>query len=426
MPANQYGIDLPGLYRDQNALMAGRQQQQMNSLALQKGQMELDQAPQLNALALQNANLGVQQKKTQIAGEQQAQTFAKHANDVDQTTRALSAVVDPSMPDDQLSVAIPAALAKLKADGVDGIDQLSQEFAAAGNDPVKLRAIGAQQLKMGQTYAAQLTQKNSDRTFKAQQDNTAAVRESTDAYRKATLAQGAERNRQGQERINQTNAPSAPATISDYGDNILDGNASLSNVPAKDRPAVSSYMRTQLNAETPIAAARSTMAASRITAPYTNLSQYKLASDAQPYLQRIDAASKTPGPVADQDMLDSLTKLNTGGNAITDAQVSLITDHKSYADALDVFAKKFKSGGSLSDSMRKQIVDISHAIAANYLKGYQPVYEAATTQLKAAGIKPQFWTIPDLSKFAVAAPDVSESKTIGGVTYHKVDGQWMQ
>lgn len=419
MAADRFGIDLPSLYRDQNALIDSRGRQQLNALALQKGQMDLEQAPVLNAL-------NVKAKKLEIAGQEQSQQAAKTLADTKYATDALGAVSD--VPDEQLLQATQAAKANLASKGI-GTAAFDQAMQESGGDPAKLRVALKQQAQAGLGYAAQLAQKNADRTFGAQQENTKAVRESTDAYRAATLAQGNQRIQQGQERINQAGAAKAGAdadTIKSYGENILNGNAMLQNVPTASRDAVSRYISEQTDATSPLGAQRSTMAASRITAPYTNLSQYKLASDAQPYLQRIDAASKTPGPVADQDMLDSLTKLNTGGNAITDAQVSLITDHKSYADALDVFAKKFKAGGSLSDSMRKQIVDISHAIAANYLKGYQPVYEAASAQLKAAGIKPQFWTIPDLSKFAVAAPDVSESKTIGGVTYHKVNGQWMQ
>lgn len=410
---NAYGIDLGAIDQAKNALADQGQRRQVNALALQKGQMELDQAPAMNALALKGAQLGVDQKETAIAGEKQSQAFALHANQVKMTTDALGAL--DAVPDEQLPQATAAVRANLQSQSVPtaAIDQVIQQ---AGSDPAKLRPLLKQAAQQGLGYAAQLTQQNSDRTFSATQENTKAVRDataaqreqtqanfeatraSTEAYRKATLGQG-------QERIDATKATKAgadDATVKSYGDNILNGNAMLQNVPQASRDAVSRYISEQTDATSPLGAQRSTTAASKITAPYTNLSQYKLAADAQPYLQRIDAASKTPGPVADQDMLDSLTKLNTGGNAVTDAQVKLITDGKSYRDALDTFGKKFTSGGTLSDSMRKQIVEISKAIAANYNKGYQPVYEAATKQLKDAGIKPQFWTIPDLNKFSGA------------------------
>ncbi len=128
------------------------------------------------------------------------------------------------------------------------------------------------------------------------------------------------------------------------------------------------------------------------------LPQYELTANGLPYLQRIDAALKIPGSVSDQDLLDSLTKLNTAGNAVTDAQVKIITDGKSFSDWANTIANKFRTGGVLSADQRKQIRDISNSIYANYKKGYQPVYDQATSQLKAAGIPEAFWTIPDLNK----------------------------
>jgi hypothetical protein len=127
------------------------------------------------------------------------------------------------------------------------------------------------------------------------------------------------------------------------------------------------------------------------------MSAYKLTADGKPYLERIDAALKNPGSVSDQDLLDSLTKLNTGGNAVTDAQVRLITDGKSYADVANTFANKFKNGGVLSPDQRQQIQAIASQIYDNYKMGYQPIYEKAAAQLQAAGIPKQFWTIPDLN-----------------------------
>jgi hypothetical protein len=140
------------------------------------------------------------------------------------------------------------------------------------------------------------------------------------------------------------------------------------------------------------------LASSAITTPFMKLPQYELTANGLPYLQRIEAAMKTPGSVSDQDLLDSLTKLNTAGNAVTDAQVRLITDGKSYGDWAGTLANKFKNGGVLSDNQRQQIKEIANNIYENYRKGYEPVYEQATSQLKGAGIPEQFWTIPNLNK----------------------------
>jgi len=203
MPADRYGIDVGQIIGARNAFADQQQRQQINALALQKGQMDLDQAPAMNALALKKANLDV-------SGAEQAQQFAKHVYQTQQTVDALGAL--DAVPDDVLPQATSAVLAKLKTDGIEGVDQLGQALASAGNDPVKLRAAVKQQAQAGMSYAAQLAQKNADRTFGAQQENTKAVRESTDAYRAATLAQGDERNRQGQERIDAAKAAAIAPT----------------------------------------------------------------------------------------------------------------------------------------------------------------------------------------------------------------------
>lgn len=148
----------------------------------------------------------------------------------------------------------------------------------------------------------------------------------------------------------------------------------------------------------PLAVNRFTRAANAIVANYIALPQYQLTANGLPYLQRIAAAEQNPGSVSDQDLLDSLTKLNSSGNAISDAQVKIITDGKSFSDAANVFSNKLANGGVLSDDQRQQIQKIATAVYDNYKQGYQPVYDQATAQLKASGIPEAFWTIPDLNK----------------------------
>lgn len=187
--------------------------------------------------------------------------------------------------------------------------------------------------------------------------------------------------------------------INSWVANVTAGNATMSQVPAPLRNRVSMALQaTPTSSYSPLASRRLTMAADAIATPYKNLPQYSLTANGLPYLQRIDAALKTPGSVSDQDLLDSLTKLNTAGNAVSDAQVKIITDGKSYSDWLGTIANKFQNGGVLSNNQRKQIRDIANNVYANYRSGYQPVYDRAVAQLKAAGIPEQFWTIPDLNK----------------------------
>lgn len=197
-------------------------------------------------------------------------------------------------------------------------------------------------------------------------------------------------------------APGADQTqnpvVQSYVQNILGGNMNMQNVPQQLRGAVSVAMQSTAKGQfAPIAGTRYTQEASRITKPYTDQSGYKLTADAVPYLKRIDAAMKTPGSVSDQDLLDSLTKLNTGGNAVTDAQVKLITDGKSLSDWAGTIKNKVKNGGVLSDNQRQQIHEIANNIYQGYRETYQPIYERASAQLTAAGIPKQFWTIPDLN-----------------------------
>jgi len=197
--------------------------------------------------------------------------------------------------------------------------------------------------------------------------------------------------------------PSQNPQVQSYVKNILAGNMNMQNVPQPLRGSVSVAMaNAPKEMYSPIAASRNTMAASRITKPYTEQSGYKLTADAVPYLARINAAIKTLGSVSDQDILDSLTKLNTGGNAVTDAQIKLITDGKSFSDWAGVLKNKVGNGGVLSDNQRQQIQEIAGNIYQNYRKTYQPIYDAASAQLTDAGIPKSFWTIPDLNSIGDA------------------------
>lgn len=195
------------------------------------------------------------------------------------------------------------------------------------------------------------------------------------------------------------------------------GITSISSVPKQYRDdfaaAIGSTDDTGSTTPTysPTAASRFTMASNRIVSNFINLPQYQLTANGLPYLQRIAAAEKTPGSISDQDLLDSLTKLNTSGNAISDAQVKLITDGKSLSDAASVWQNKLGSGGVLSDTQRKQIQTIAKNIYDNYKTGYQPVYDQASKQLEDAGIPKAFWTIPDLNTLSAG-----QSGSDGGAT----------
>lgn len=206
--------------------------------------------------------------------------------------------------------------------------------------------------------------------------------------------------------------------------NVLNGNATMAQVPAALRNDVSLGLINQPTAAySPLAASRFTIASNRIVSNFINLPQYQLTANGLPYLQRIDAAMKNPGSISDQDLLDSLTKLNTAGNAISDAQVRIITDGKSFSDMYSTFQNKFNNGGVLSDNQRNQIQAIAKAIYANYAKGYQPVYDQAVSQLQAAGIPRAFWTIPDLNNLSAQIDQqTDQSEQLPGLGGAPVNG----
>ncbi len=281
---------------------------------------------------------------------------------------------------------------------------------------------GVQTLKnLPRTTAEMIAQSNTDRTAQLAADKFGY--EKTNDAREFKLKQGtaAETRRHNQAVEGAMTGPvdvealAADPVIGSHVKNILSGNETMAQVPAALRNKVSIALQGAGSGSfSPLAGSRLTLASSRITAPFTNMAAYKLTADGLPYLQRIDAAFKHKGSVSDQDLLDSLTKLNTGGNAVTDAQVKLITDGKSFSDTIGTWSNKVQNGGVLSENQRKQIKEIANDIFKNYRKGYQPVYEQASKQLKAAGIPEQFWTIPDLNKLNAGQADILADKPAGG------------
>lgn len=188
-----------------------------------------------------------------------------------------------------------------------------------------------------------------------------------------------------------------------YANDILNGSIpSLTSVPKAYKDKVSALLDSNGSGGfSPLAGSRFTMESNRITSNYVNLPAYQLTAGGQLYLGRIAAAEKTPGSISDQDLLDSLTKLNTGGNAISDAQVKLITDGKSFSDAANVWKNKLANGGVLSDSQRQQVQTLAKNIFKSYQDAYQPIYTQVASQLQAAGIPKAFWTMPDLNTLTV-------------------------
>lgn len=250
---------------------------------------------------------------------------------------------------------------------------------------------------MGQQIAAQGAQAQSNEQFKNNLPQTANERATTGlGYAKL----GEERSYH-QAQVGGNISVADPQALA-YAGGVQTGNMTFQSIPKPYKNSVAMILQNSGDpVYSPLSMTRNTLASERIAAPFKKMPQYDLTAGAQVYLDRINAALAHPGSVADQDLLDSLTKLNTSGNAITDAQVRLITAGKSLGDQFGVWSNALKNGGVLSENQRNQVRDIANNIAANYRTSYQPVYDAAAKQLTAAKIPKQFWTIPDLNSLSV-------------------------
>jgi hypothetical protein len=197
--------------------------------------------------------------------------------------------------------------------------------------------------------------------------------------------------------ITPISAADSAAQVQAFVTGIQNGTiTSIAQVPAQYKSQVATAMAQQ-GTSSPLADSRYTNAVNRVVANYIALPGYQLTANGLPYLQRIQAAEANPGSISDQDLLDSLTKLNTAGNALSDAQVKIITDGQSYSDWANVLSNKLGNGGVLSDSQRQQISTLASSVYKNYQQGYQPIYDQVTSQLRGAQIPEDFWTIPDLN-----------------------------
>jgi len=200
----------------------------------------------------------------------------------------------------------------------------------------------------------------------------------------------------------------------------------LRSIPMNYRTAVSNYMANEKDQTgSPTTAALYAGAATKLTNQYTQNPQYQLFANAQPYLQRMNAAAGMKSSIGDTDLLDSLVKLETGGNAITDAQVLTTINGRSVGDSLNVLQNKLVSqGGVLSDQQRQEAMNLGNQIYNNYKKGYAPLYNMASQQLTKANIPKSYWTIPDLNQLGPGLGSGGGSNIApAGVTAHGPGGK---
>jgi hypothetical protein len=193
--------------------------------------------------------------------------------------------------------------------------------------------------------------------------------------------------------------------------NITDEPSGLRNAVGK---AILDLRQANPNKLTPKQADMLSRVAVRIASPETSSSQYKLALDALPYLEKIKSGLANPG-TGDEEALDGLIKLSNSGGAVTEAQVKLITGSASYSDWLNIMINRFhEHAGILSPEQRNQIKKISDATYDAYEKGVQPLYESAVAKLKEQNIPPSLYPIMDVKQMTQkirAALDEGEAKT---------------
>ena len=225
-----------------------------------------------------------------------------------------------------------------------------------------------------------------------------------------------------------------PAALG-YLSTIHSGLGSLRSVPLQGgmRDKVARLLLAEKDPSgSPTVTALQTSAAKKITDPYTSNPHYILYANAQPFLERLKAAAGMNSSIGDVDSLDSLTKLETGGNAITEAMINTNILGQSVKDRINVIKNKFTAqGGILSADQRKEVVQLGQNIYDNYKAGYKDVYTAATKQLNAAKIPSQYWTIPDLNQFEsggdqsnIAPAGTSATLPNGTVVHSDGKGNW--
>lgn len=109
----------------------------------------------------------------------------------------------------------------------------------------------------------------------------------------------------------------------------------------------------------------------------------KMYLGADPLLAKVKSALDTNGPVADQELLDAVTMMNTGGSRVTESQVGIILQGQSYDDWLARTQQKIASGGILSPENKAQLKEIAgktyNALQDNYQKRIK-VYQDFATQ----------------------------------------------
>lgn len=134
---------------------------------------------------------------------------------------------------------------------------------------------------------------------------------------------------------------------------------------------------------------------------YVNSPTYKNVSAAATYLAKLNAGLQNPGSIGDPDIIDSLVKINTGGQGqITEQQYNAYAQGATWADRFQVVqGKVVAKGGTLSPSQRSEIAKLVGDTLDQYRAQYSSLYVQAMKNLDNQGIPDAFWgNMPDWSQ----------------------------
>lgn len=159
-----------------------------------------------------------------------------------------------------------------------------------------------------------------------------------------------------------------------------------------------------------------TSAASSVVSSYIASPEYEAVANGAVYLNRIAGAMANPGSVSDNDLLDAITKLDTGGQAITDAQVSTITGGRSTLDSIQVLAQKVANGGVLSANQRATIQKLASLVFDNYQSTLAPLYSQTLNNLSGEGLTPEQAGLLDFNGI-VSTGAANQDISVGGQNY---------
>lgn len=133
---------------------------------------------------------------------------------------------------------------------------------------------------------------------------------------------------------------------------------------------------------------------------YVDSPLYQNVSSAATYFAKLYAGLNNPGSIGDPDIIDSLVKINTGGQGqITEQQYAAYAQGQTWADKFQVVqGKVVAKGGTLAPDQRTGIAKLAQDTFANYQSEYETMYVQAMRNLDNQGIPDAFWgNMPDWS-----------------------------